>query len=210
MGPSLMLTPRSTLMHHLTHTPGPGPSPRSTEGASSGQQARARAHALHRGAALVGLLDGHERIDLRDVDLEGLVLLHDDAAARHAVDDDLERRLEAHVAHVARLVRLRGQALPVGVVGELARRGALVDRRVAEAKREQVLAAPGTTVSTMKADESMSGQSTGMPRVASAEPHRPGAISRHLRPSRRSVALIWWISAAMLCVCAASKRSGLT
>ena len=45
--------------------------------------------------------------------------------------------------------------------------------------------APGTCVSTIKADESMSDQVTGMPWLLSAEPQRPGAMSRHLRPSAR-------------------------
>ena len=49
--------------------------------------------------------------------------------------------------------------------------------------------ARGACVSTMKAEESMSDQLTGMPWLLSAEPHRPGAISRHLRPSARSSVL---------------------
>jgi len=51
--------------------------------------------------------------------------------------------------------------------------------------------ARATCVSTMKAEESMSDQLTGMPWLLSAEPHRPGAISRHLRPSARSRVLTW-------------------
>eukprot|EP00964_Phaeocystis_antarctica_P006499 scaffold3516_cov26-Phaeocystis_antarctica.AAC.2 len=49
-------------------------------------------------------------VNLAHVDLEGLARLHDDAAARHAVNDDLERRIEAHVLDQlgARGLLLRG------------------------------------------------------------------------------------------------------
>ena len=62
----------------------------------------------------------------------------------------------------------------------------------------------------MKVEASMSAQPTGMPRAVSAEPHRPGAISKHFLPSARSCALIALISAAMAVVFSGEKRPGGT
>ena len=62
----------------------------------------------------------------------------------------------------------------------------------------------------MIADWSMSCQLTGMPVAASAEPHRPGAMSRYLRPWAWSCRLITPISFAIWAVRALSKRSGVT
>mmetsp|Transcript_65963 Transcript_65963/g.159128 ORF Transcript_65963/g.159128 Transcript_65963/m.159128 type:complete len:488 (-) Transcript_65963:580-2043(-) len=85
----------------------------------------------------VGLLDGHEGVDLAHVYLEGFVRLHDDTAARHAVDDDLERRIEAHVLDQLGARGLLWQRVPVLIVRQLA--ACWVDRGVAQPEREEVL-----------------------------------------------------------------------
>ena len=65
----------------------------------------------------------HEGVHLADVDVEGLARLHNDTVAALAVDHDLERLLEAHVAHEGRR-RLRvkqGQREAVEMSGRLSR-----------------------------------------------------------------------------------------
>mmetsp|Transcript_9178 Transcript_9178/g.24034 ORF Transcript_9178/g.24034 Transcript_9178/m.24034 type:complete len:368 (-) Transcript_9178:539-1642(-) len=94
-------------------------------------------HGGLRPGVILLLRQGEERIHLAHVHVERLARLHDDAVTRLGVDDDLERLVDAHVAH-KRSRRHLGEAIPVTVIGNL---GALlwIDGHIPEAEGDDVL-----------------------------------------------------------------------